>query len=771
MDEEETEQRTSTEITGGAGFTYEDTVVAYYLAALLREDRAAPIERIVRDVAVQQAGHGDPMDDIIVSFENGGVPAKLSLQAKRKIQISATNGDFADVLTRAVATRASGSFNAENDAYGFAVEHVAENRFRTLRRLIGWAQASPTGEHFAARFGSAASAERKMRDELLASINVTSSQDERDFCARFVALRLDGLTEGGPLRVEVVNRLQELVAGDEEDGQDVLLFDRICRIARDGAGTARKWTRGSLLAQLRGAVRLRVAPSYRSDINLLAEFSRAGMEEISEEIVGFRVDRPDLEAKIREKLTETRLVNLTGLPGCGKSAMLKRVASQATAKGPFLFLKSDRLEGKSWLTFAGALNLEHRAIGDLFAEIGTVGTPVLFIDGIDRVRPDQRGVVSDILRALESEERLANWKILATSRDQGLEPYRTWFPHSFYGGAGIGDVPIVPFTPDEADALADKMPNLRPLLFGAAGVREIARRPFFAAVLARSFPDGTPSPRTEVDLIKAWWDRAGHDAPREAVPLRQRALLDLAERGVRNLGKKTPARLLKDGTFAQVPGLKTDLVIRDHDGGASFSFTHDIFFEWVFYRRLIELDDEWKSALLEAGEPPLLGRVVGLLAQSMFGTNGRWSQGYRELETGSLRPQWRREWLTAPPFSPSFAQEQQEFQVLLSENNWALLEKLLVWFQAQHTIPSPLVLQYAYSAVEGLDRVRMADLVGWRPTSRAGGVCLIGFYRLRPAFHHVCFPTCSKFSASGKTLSPNSGTIAQRKLSSSPAAG
>ena len=27
------------EISGGAGFTYEDAVVAYYLAALLREDR------------------------------------------------------------------------------------------------------------------------------------------------------------------------------------------------------------------------------------------------------------------------------------------------------------------------------------------------------------------------------------------------------------------------------------------------------------------------------------------------------------------------------------------------------------------------------------------------------------------------------------------------------------------------------------------------------------------------------------------------------------
>jgi hypothetical protein len=156
------------------------------------------------------------MDDIIVGFECGGVPAKLNLQAKRKIQISATNSDFAD-LRPAVTTRASRSFNAKYDAYGFAVEHVAENRFRTLRRLIDWAQASPTGEHFAARFapgGSAASAERKMRDELLSSINFTSSQDERDFYARFVALKLKGLTEGGPLRTEVVNRLQELVAGD-----------------------------------------------------------------------------------------------------------------------------------------------------------------------------------------------------------------------------------------------------------------------------------------------------------------------------------------------------------------------------------------------------------------------------------------------------------------------------------------------------------------------------------------------------------------------------
>ena len=86
---EETPQSTSTELTGGAGFSYEDTVVAYYLASLLREERGAGLNGIVKTVAVQQAGHGYPMDDVIVEFDDNGSQRRLSLQAKRQIQIGA----------------------------------------------------------------------------------------------------------------------------------------------------------------------------------------------------------------------------------------------------------------------------------------------------------------------------------------------------------------------------------------------------------------------------------------------------------------------------------------------------------------------------------------------------------------------------------------------------------------------------------------------------------------------------------------------------------
>jgi hypothetical protein len=728
---------TSTELTGGAGFTYEDTVVAYYLSALLREERAGGLDGVVKTVAVQQEGHGHPMDDIIIELDDGHSQRRLSLQAKRKVQISAaaTNTDFRDILSRAVATRATDGFKVDLDGYGFVAENVATGRFRSLNRLIEWAKSSPSDDDFAQRFvlgGTAAAAERSLRDELAPLIGAQSLDDERMFYAQFVALNLNGLTEGGILRMEVINRLQELVAANE-DGQDLLLFDRLCRIARDAARTARKWTRQTLLAQLRGAVRLKIAPNYQRDVDLLRSFSFGGLADVSEEIVDFRVDRPILEKSIRDHLTEYRLVNLSGLPGCGKSAMLKRIASVDASNGPILFLKSDRLSGSSWLTFATALGLQHRVVADLLAEIGSTGTPILFIDGIDRVRPDQKGIITDILREIEANEQLADWKALASSRDQGLEAFRAWFPTTFYGATGIGDVSIGPFSDEEAEVLAKEKPNLRRLLFGSKGISEIARRPFFAAVLARSFPDDLATPQTEVDLISAWWARAGHDTPEEAVPQRQRALLDFAEKGVRNLGKNIPVRMLKDPTIAQVAGLKADLVIRDHDGGVSYSFAHDIFFEWVFYRQLIELGDDWTRGLTEAGEPPLLGRVVGLLAQRALASSGKWSTGYRHLESQPLRPQWRREWLTAPPFTPVFAQGHQEFQALLAENDYALFEKLLVWFQAEHTIPSPVILETATNAMEGIDRVGIAALLGWPSDFESWGRFLDWLLPLAPS--------------------------------------
>jgi hypothetical protein len=103
------------------------------------------------------------------------------------------------------------------------------------------------------------------------------------------------------------------------------------------------------------------------------------------------------------------------------------------------------------------------------------------------------------------------------------------------------------FSDGEAEQLAQSKPQLRKLLFGSPAVQDIARRRFFAAVLARSIPEGT-GPQTEVDLINAWWKRAGHDAVPDTVLQRQRALINFARTFV-------PSEL---GSVTSLSGLKND---------------------------------------------------------------------------------------------------------------------------------------------------------------------------------------------------------------------
>lgn len=530
----------STELTGGAGFSYEDTVVAYYLSSLLRRERAAGLTGFVTSVAVQQQGHGNPMDDLVVAFDDLGTKRVLGLQIKRSVTISgaASNDEFRGIITAAVKTQALGSFTKGGDMCGIVVQHVTADTFRSLTRLIDWAKSSTAGADFEARFlptGTAAVDEFNLRSGLLPVIGATDADKEVSFYKHFVALHLNGLEESGVLRMEVINRLQEIIAVNE-DGQDVLLFDRLCRIAREGSGKATKWTRASLLAELRGTVRLKVIPYLCADIDRLNAYSLEALNVVSEKVDDFHVDRQGLQQDVARQLDQHKVVSIGGLPGCGKSAVLKRFAQNASTAGPILFLKNDRITGAGWSTFAPSLGLSNTSAVQLLLEIGSTGTPILFIDGIDRIRPDQQGVIVDLVNAIQSESNLSNWKVLVSSRDQGLEAFRAWFPPTTYANTGIGDVLVRPFSDEESERLAQSKPHLRKLLFGNAAVRDISRRPFFAAVLARSIPEGT-EPQTEVDLISAWWARAGHDAVADTIPQRQRALIDIAEKGVRNLRK------------------------------------------------------------------------------------------------------------------------------------------------------------------------------------------------------------------------------------------
>lgn len=532
----------SPELAGGEGFTYEGDAAAYYLAALLAEAYAPGIDdhTVVR-VSVQQRDFGEPLDDLIVDFaDKDGRIARLSLQVKRSLTIStaATNVDFREIIRDAWATLHKPDFRSKTDRYGAAIGEVALVPGRALKTICEWARESLTADHFDARFapeGSASNEHRKVRasiEQLLAAVNTTvcNSEQLHRFLAHFVLVEFDFLREGSVDPPMAINLICNSLAPESAE-EAPMVWSRLIELARAAAGTSGQFDRARLVRELAPLIRLQAAPSLQADLGRLTELARSQANLIVDDIGGARIDRSSYLHALDAKLVDARFVQVRGLPGSGKSAVVKQAVQRSLAQGPVVFLKAEQVDAVSWNGYAVSQGLSETSLERLLVEVGVVGTPTLFIDAIDRVATAQQPVFVQLIQTIATSLELAHWRVVASLRDTGIEVLRTWLGEAL-AALTVETLTVGALSEAEADALAEAKPQLRPLLFGADAVREIVRRPFFAKVLDQTFaaaPGGPEfAPRSEIDLIEHWWRRGGYNASGQTVLERQRTLLGLA---------------------------------------------------------------------------------------------------------------------------------------------------------------------------------------------------------------------------------------------------
>jgi hypothetical protein len=395
----------SPELAGGTGFTFEDRVAATYLAALLQEGFApGVVDRTVCRVSLQQRNFGEPLDDVIVDFQTDqGDPSRLSLQVKRSLTISSapTNTDFRDVIRDCWGTFKKAEFKKGVDRYGTTVGIISTIKLNDLQRLCEIARNSATLADFEKHFtpvGNASKAVRKIKDDMAQLIEITSesvcSDDElKDFLAHFVIIRFDFLHEGQIDLSVTLNGLRAcLVPG--ETSQTSALWDRLCNIAREGSGRSAVYERPGLVRSLSSIFKLATAPSFRKDLERLKSLAQQWIGDIEDDVGGTRLERPSLAAELDIKLASSRWVQIRGLPGSGKSVLLRHRVEADLASGPVLFLKSGRLEGSGWVSFATANGLSNVNLPDLLVELSATGSKTVYIDGIDRIESNTNQLFS-----------------------------------------------------------------------------------------------------------------------------------------------------------------------------------------------------------------------------------------------------------------------------------------------------------------------------------------------------------------------------------------
>ena len=531
----------SAETGGGSGFTFEGDAAAYYLAALLGEAHAAGMDdRIVFRVAVQQREMGEPLDDVVVDFRDrfDGL-ARLSLQVKRALTVSRarSNTDFRDVIRDSRATLAKPGFRLGVDRYGAVVGTISAEKFRAVNELCEIARSSPSSPEFECRFGPRGNAPANVKS---VHADVVALLDEFDgghsspesihaFLSHFLLIQFDFLHAGTAEPADAINLIRGSL--DESDVDKAsLLWSRLIEWARAGAGRSEHFDRQSLVCRLAPLVRLRGAPSLRADLEKLSILAGSYASNIQDDIGGEQLGRDALQAKLENQLAAGRLVQIRGLPGSGKSVLVRNAVERAIRRGSVLFLKGDQIEGRNWNSFAVSQGLSGEPLERLLVEIGATGTAIFYVDAIDRVAKEHQPVILDVANTIIKSQQLSNWRIVVTVRDSAVELMRNWL-HDILDSVTVRTVEVGQLSGEEAEALAVAKPHLRPVLFGPHQVRAIARRPFFAKVMDQSFaadPTGaTFTPQSEVDLIENWWRRGGHDATGRAAFERQRAILDL----------------------------------------------------------------------------------------------------------------------------------------------------------------------------------------------------------------------------------------------------
>ncbi|HSN23930.1 MAG TPA: hypothetical protein VLS45_07135, partial [Methylomicrobium sp.] len=489
----------SPELAGGEGFTYEGNAAAFYLTALLAEAYAPGIDdRIVVRVSVQQRDFGEPLDDVIVDFEDTTKnPARLSLQVKRSLTISAakTNTDFCDIIRYSWATLNTSDFRNNIDRYGAAVGTISAAKARALSTLCEWARESLTTEHFDARFaqeGNASKDIKTVKNDVVALLAEKeakgascTNEEVHCFLAHFVLIQFDFLQEGATDQPDAMNRIRDCLAPEDAD-KAPLVWAKIVQLSRASAGKAGQFDRARLVRLISPLARLRGAISLHSDLDTLTRLAESYVNLIPDDIGGVRLDRTSLIKELDAKLTTARLVQVRGLPGSGKSVVVRRKVQRALQSGPVLFLKAEQLEGTSWISYATSQGLSGAPLEKLLVEIGAAGTPIFFIDAIDRIEKEHQPVILDVIRAIVDSPLLDNWRIVVSLRDTGIEVLRNWLG-DFLDALGIETVEVGRLNDEEAKELSKARPHLQPLLFGAALVKEIVRRPFFAKVLNQSY--------------------------------------------------------------------------------------------------------------------------------------------------------------------------------------------------------------------------------------------------------------------------------------------
>jgi hypothetical protein len=606
-------------------------------------------------VRFQQSPHGRPLDDVTVDAINAdGSEAFLDIQAKRTINFTAGDSDFADVVRRLWATAQKPQFGTARYELVVAIARTSTRIERDCQQVLEWARQLASAPSFAAHIQRAGFATNGMRafveafrHHLAAATAPTDDEAVWRLLRQFKILVFDFEAPGSDYDYRAREQGRAILvqdhAGRAGDLWSVLADHALaCDVA---GGEVDRPTLVRKLEQVHGfrfGNRLDLRPVHAR----LADAAGHALADIKDNIGGARLSRAELIEEAYQTLDQSRLLQITGASGVGKSAILKALAQRQRNEGTVIVLAPGRIVGGGWLQMARAIECP---VGrdELLNELGCGGGATLFIDNIDQIDDAEAWLtLRDLLRGVLTS---TGWRAVFTVRSDSQE-WRTNLPDEIRE-LSFGVIRVDLVSDSEADVLRAGNPALAALLSSSHPARVMARNLFYLSRLADLASGQSQGVVNELDLAGTWW-RFGGARSETGKFERLKLLRNLGERLIRKPGLAAfEADELESKTVEELLHVNS---LREDRAGSTVAFWHDTLRDWTVGFLLDEKPELLAALPTDRPLPGTLARGLEIATRHALEsdqTGTRWLALLTEFEHDGCHGSWRRPVLLALPRS------------------------------------------------------------------------------------------------------------------------
>jgi|GEM_PF-742907 len=507
----------SVQLTGGAGFEFEDQVAAYFAVAMLAGTQ--PLGAGVGGVCQldwQTRDSGWLLDDLLVSLAR---PAKarlaLSIKSDRQVTGSGFPASFVTALweQRLGKGTSHSDFSAAADLLGLVVgeigEKVREDWDELLRQSLqlGSNPQRLVNRYTSENFSSAGG--RAIFASLRCPPSLDTASTDQDLASLLSCVRLIHLDFTSPTsrdRAGAVHVLQRVLAsGDAMEAAS--LWESICRVCTGRRTAGGSLSRAELLAELRERFQLKDAPDHEAAWARLQQLSTEYASRVKQHIgPDVRLHRQDLISQLKTQILDNSAVLISGSSGSGKSAITRAVVEDTGFCSRFLWLDADTLADATPTELQGRLGAAI-PLATLFAET-TPSLSVLVLDGLDRFNAKALVTVASLLNSLSKPLGSSGWAVLATTRAESTVELSSRLRQVGVGELFAGFTLQPPVTADIRAALV-RLPKLRHLATQPTVVNALRNLKVFDWVASAAQGSDHKAPDSWVgvmDVLSWVWD-------------------------------------------------------------------------------------------------------------------------------------------------------------------------------------------------------------------------------------------------------------------------